>query len=269
MRTRPIGSTNQAEALRSAPRRRSRGGFLASVFLPASVCVGLCVTLPASATADEPPTLGEQLDELSADFAKRAPEAMREAFAQGIEQVEATGILEKALNVGDKAVDATLLDAEGGKVKLSSLWAEGPLVISFYRGGWCPYCNLQLRAMERSLAELEGAGARLVAVTPELPEKAKKTAEGNKLSLTVLTDKGNTLAGKMGVAFRLPDAILPIYKQRIDLNAYNGDDSYTLPLAATYVIDTAGVIRYAFLDADYKKRAEPADVVAAVKRLQP
>ncbi|MEM6798564.1 MAG: peroxiredoxin-like family protein [Planctomycetota bacterium] len=228
--------------------------------------LALCLTA-ASAQADEPPKLGAELDAIAAGFAKKAPAAMKQTFAKGIADVEATGILDRALNVGDASIDAELPAPDGSTVKLSKLWSQKPLVIAFYRGGWCPYCNTQLRALERALGDIEGAGAKLVAITPELPEKARETAVKNKLSLTVLTDRGNALATQMGIAFTLPDAILPIYKSRIGLEAYNGDASYQLPLAATYVIDTKGVIRYAFLDADYKKRAEPADVVAAVKAL--
>ncbi|MEM6798735.1 MAG: peroxiredoxin-like family protein [Planctomycetota bacterium] len=232
-------------------------------------CLPLLGATASRLQAGEPPRLDEQLKEISAGFAKKAPPAMREAFAKGIQQVEETGILERALGVGDKAVDAELTAVDGAAVRLSKLWSEKSLVIAFYRGGWCPYCNAQLRALEQSLAALGDAGAELVAITPELPKSVKETAKRNQLTLTVLTDEGNALAGEMGIAFRLPDAILPIYKQRVDLEKFNGDDSFTLPLAATYVVGTDGIIRYAFLDADYKRRAEPADVVAAVKALKP
>lgn len=228
----------------------------------------LTPTLYGQENSPSKPTLKNQLDDLAAGFAQKAPQPMRDAFAQGIEQVRGTGIEEKALNVGDRAVDAELTAPDGQQVRLSSLWADKPLVITFYRGGWCPYCNLQLRALEESLAELGEAGAGLVAITPELPEQVQETTSKNDLTLTVLTDQGNKLAYRMGIAFKLPPAILPIYKERIDLEKFNGDDSYTLPLAATYVIDTKGVIRYAFIDADYKKRAEPAEVVKAVKALE-
>ena len=219
------------------------------------------------ATADEPATLGEQLQAITDGFANRAPESMRKAFSQGVADVKATGILDSALGVGDKAPDAELTAPDGSKVAFRSLWADGPLVVTFYRGGWCPYCNLQLRALDQSLTQFTGAGAKLVAITPELPENVKQTAQKNELSLRVLSDPGNKLARELGIAFRLPDSIMPIYKRMIDFNKYNGDDSFELPLAATYIFDSKGVIQYAFLDADYKKRAEPADVVAAVKKI--
>ncbi|MEM1271884.1 MAG: DUF1579 family protein [Bacteroidota bacterium] len=211
--------------------------------------------------------LQDRLNQMTAESAKRLPAGMRSKFSQGIEDVRATGILDKALKVGDRLPDATLQGPDG-EVSVGSLWADRPLVVTFYRGGWCPYCNTALQALEAAREEIEAAGASIVAVAPELPEKTEQTAAANDLSLTLLTDRGNRFAGKLGIAFRLPDVILPIYRDRVGLAAFNGDQEFTLPLAATYVVDTEGVIRWAFLDADYKKRAEPADVVAAVKKLR-
>lgn len=218
-------------------------------------------------SADENLTLAEQLEEMAAGFAGKAPEAMKQAFAQGVADVRALGLEASAKQIGDAAPNGKLLDANGQPVEFSSLWADGPVVVSFYRGGWCPYCNLQLRALQASLQSIEGAGAKLVAVTPELPEKAVETTSKNALAFQVLSDADNELAKALGIVFTLPDAIRPIYQQRIGLSTYNGNDDDQLPLAATYVIDTDGVIRWAYLESDYKKRAEPADIVAAVESL--
>ena len=154
------------------------------------------------------------------------------------------------------------------EVTLSEVWSENPVILMWYRGGWCPYCNLQLRAMQKQLSAIEGAGAKLIVLTPELPEKAKETAETNDLDMLVLHDRNNELAKKFGIVFDLPESIVPIYRDKLQLAKFNGNDAMELPLAATYVINTDGKITYAFLDADYKKRAEPTDVVAAVKKLQ-
>ncbi|MEN1679446.1 MAG: peroxiredoxin-like family protein [Planctomycetota bacterium] len=226
------------------------------------------VSLPARAESpQDQPSLNAELKQLAAGYAKRAPEAMKQAFAKGIADVKATGIVERALAVGQPAPDATLLTPDGKEVTLGSLQAEGPLVLAFYRGGWCPYCNTQLRALQRSIGQIEAAGATLVAVAPEQPAKVQQTIAKNDLTLTVLTDPGNMLAKKFGIAFTLPPSILPIYEERIGLAQYNGDNRNQLPLAATYVIDPGGVIRYAFVDADYKRRAEPSDVVAAIEKI--
>ncbi|TWT46521.1 peroxiredoxin-like family protein [Botrimarina hoheduenensis] len=236
--------------------------FLALVPLFATCCASSLAAEPAA-----PPSLRTQLEELSAGFADKAPPAMREAFAQGIADVRALGLEASAKQVGDRAPDGVLLNAVEVPVEFSSLWADGPVVVSFYRGGWCPYCNLQLRALQASLESIEGAGAKLVAITPEQPQKAQETASKNSLAFQVLSDKDNQLAKALGIAFTLPEAIRPIYRERIGLAAYNGNDDDELPLAATFIIDRTGEIRWVYLESDYKQRAEPADIVAAVEAL--
>ena len=150
---------------------------------------------------------------------------------------------------------------------LSDLWKEKPLVVVWYRGGWCPFCNGHLKELQKALDAIAEAGGQVVAISPELPESASETAANNDLSFTLLTDQGNELARKYNLVFKLPDFVEPIYRERIQLEKYNGEDSYELPLAATYVIDAGGKIRYAFLDADYKLRADPEEILAALKSL--
>lgn len=236
--------------------------------LPIPTPLVLMICLASMADADGPqPTLADQLKQMAADSAKRLPVEMRKNFSEAIEEVRESGIEKKAKQVGDQAPDGTLMAWDESEVTLSQLWAKQPVVLTWYRGGWCPYCNLQMRAMQQSLAGLEGAGARLVAITPELPENTKQTAEENKLSFLVLHDKQNQLAHEYGIVFDLPNSIAGTYRDRLQLPKVNGYDHLELPLAATYVIDKQGVIRWAFLDADYKNRAEPADVIAAIKKL--
>lgn len=226
----------------------------------------LVFAMPAVAEeADQP--LSKQLKEMTEGAKQRMPAPMLKTFEDAIVKVRETGIEKSAKQVGDEAPDGTLVSWDEKETTLSDLWKEQPVVLTWYRGGWCPYCNLQLRAMEKQLDELEGAGARLVALTPELPKNAKETAEKNKLSFLVLHDKENKLAHKYGIVFKLPESIVPIYRDRLQLGKVNGYDKLELPMAATYVIDREGVIRYAFLKADYKKRAEPAKVIEAVKKL--
>lgn len=227
----------------------------------------LAMTTIASAKESTPPTLQSEIEELSAGFAAKAPAPMIAAFKQGTEDVRRLGLVESAKNVGDTAPTGTLTSNAGEPVELSSLWADGPVVVTFYRGGWCPYCNLSLKALQRSLSEIEGAGAKVVAIAPEMAEKAAETVAKNELEFAVLTDRDNQLAKQFGIVFTLPDAIRPIYQQRIGLSKYNGNKNDELPLAATYLIDSSGKIRWAYLNADYKKRAEPTAIIEAVKSL--
>ncbi|MFI4875198.1 MAG: peroxiredoxin-like family protein [Blastopirellula sp. JB062] len=213
------------------------------------------------------PTLQQQLQQKAADASKRYPAEMLKIMADAVESVRETGIEKSAKQVGDSAIDAELSGWDGKKVRLSEQWSKGPLVLMWYRGGWCPYCNLQLQAMQKELKTLEGAGAQLIVLTPELPEKAKETAAANQLSFVALHDKNSALARKYGLLFDLPETIAPLYRDRLKLAEVNGSDEMALPLSATYVIDADGKIRYAYLNADYKARAEPAEVVAEVKKI--
>lgn len=220
-----------------------------------------------SAMAEE--TLDSQLQARQTEYATKMPQEVSAAFEEGIGAVAASGILETAKRVGDRAPDFTLENAAGKKVSLHELLAEGPVVLTWYRGGWCPYCNLSLAALQKELPEFQSAGARLVALTPELPDKALTTAEKNALKFEVLTDLNHEVAKAYGIVFKLTPQVRDLYKKFFDLTEFNGtaagDD--TLPLAATYIIDREGVIRYAFLNADYRKRAEPAELAAFVKTL--
>lgn len=257
---------------------------LASLALFAVACVGcspdteltgsvtnLNATSAPLATATQtdaaPSSLAEQLAARAKESAAKAPAERKKHFKAGIDIVRASGIEKSAKQVGDSALDGELMGWDGKTVTLSDLWADGPIILMWYRGGWCPYCNIQLRAMQQSLDKIENAGARLVVLTPELPEKAKETADANDIDIVALHDRDNQLAKRYGIMFDLPDPIVPIYRDKLKLPSYNGTDKLQLPLAATYVINTAGEITYAFLDADYKKRAEPAEVIAAVKAL--
>jgi len=159
----------------------------------------------------------------------------------------------------------TLPDALNRPVQLSALWQRGPLVLVFYRGGWCPYCNLELRAWQQQADALQHLGSQLVAVSPQTPDNSLSTAEKNALAFPVLSDSALQAATAFGVAFEMPPALIALYTQAgNDLAVVNGNGRWVLPLPATYVIDRDGRIVYAHVEVDYRLRAEPADVLAAV-----
>jgi peroxiredoxin len=192
--------------------------------------------------------------------------ARQRAFEQGIEEVRQSGILQKALGVGDKAIDFELPMANGTNVRLSEMLAVGPVVVTFYRGNWCPYCNRQLQGLQEVLLDLHSAGAQLLVISPEVPDQALVTQRKNHLAFPVLSDQGNAVARQYGIVFRISDKVIPYYDEFFNIEAQNGDRSYELPLAATYVIGSDRVIRYAFFDADYKLRADPQEILSAVRR---
>jgi peroxiredoxin len=212
-------------------------------------------------------TLQARLDALRADFEKAAPADRIRIYNEGVQAVAAMGVMQSALKAGDPAPDFTLTDANGQPVTLADLLRDGPVVLTWYRGGWCPYCNLQLRAYQDILPDITALGARLVALSPELPDNSLSTVEKNKLAFTVLSDTGNAVAQRYGIAYTLPDSLIEAFKGRLDLPTLNGDDSWELPLAVTYIITTEGTIHTAFIDADYRKRAEPAAILEALRAI--
>ena len=215
---------------------------------------------------DQP--IKRELEAYQRDFATKAPAERLKAYEEGVDEVKKSGVLAIALRVGAKAPDFELPNASGKMVKLSALLANGPVVVTWYRGGWCPYCNIALRGFEKVLPEIKSEGASLVAISPQTPDNSLTTVEKDGLGFEVLSDKGNKTAHDFGVAYKLPTVIVDQFKGRLDLSKFNGDSSQELPLGATYVIDKEGVIRYAFVDGDYRKRAEPSAVVAALKSLK-
>ncbi|MCL7763783.1 AhpC/TSA family protein [Polaribacter sp. Z014] len=208
--------------------------------------------------------LTEKRNEGAAKFTKEK----NKIYADGITSVADSGILENALNVGDKAPDFSLKNALDESVSLYDELKNGPVVLTWYRGGWCPYCNITLHYLQEKLPEFQEAGATLMALTPELPDNSLNTSEKNNLEFNVLSDVGNTIGKEYGVVFKLTDEVAEIYEAGFGLSKVNGETSNELPLAATYVIDTNGIIQYAFLDADYRERAEPSAILAALNKLK-
>lgn len=174
---------------------------------------------------------------------------------------------EQGLRLGEKAPDFTLKDQNGKEVNLYQLLEKGPVVLNWYRGGWCPYCNLELKGLADKAAEINQLGATLLALSPELPDKSMTTIEKNKLPFTVLSDTDNHVARTYDLVFKLDAETANRYESIFGLNQYNGNDKAELPIPATYIIDQKGIIRYAFVNPDYKKRANPEEVVMQLTQL--
>ena len=209
--------------------------------------------------------LKAKLEEKKANFELRADDNKKRAYKEGQQSVEKSGIVQSAKQVGDKAPDFTLTNALGKSVTLSDYLKKGNVILTWYRGGWCPYCNLTLHELQQELQHFKDNGATLLALTPELPDKSMSTAEKHNLEFEVLSDVGNTIAKEYGIVFKLTDEVATMYNTSFDMNGYNGDQSNELPLAATYIINQEGEIIYAFLDADYRNRAEPTDLTEFLK----
>jgi peroxiredoxin len=213
-------------------------------------------------------TLKSQLEERKQAFSVQADDTIKKVYGEGIEAVKESGILDNALNLGDSAPDFVLKNALGESVGLYEYLKKGPVVLTWYRGGWCPYCNLTLKALQDELPQYKEQGATLIALTPEIPDNSLSTAEKHDLKFEVLSDVGNDIAKKYGIVFKLTDEVAKIYNANFNLNDYNGDDTNELPLAATYIINQEGKIVYAFLDEDYRNRAEPTELTKKLKDLK-
>lgn len=213
-------------------------------------------------------SLAQQLREQNEANRERIPAETLAVMDQATAEVASSGIAGSSLGVGAEVPDFELPDATGTKVSLSSLLAEGPVVLAFYRGGWCPYCSTELRALQARLPEITGVGATLVAVSPQTPDASLSSAEKLELAFPVLSDAGNAVAESFGLVFTLSEALREVYAGfGIDLPAANGDDTFRLPIPATYVIRADGTVAWRFADPDYTKRAEPDEVIAALEAL--
>ncbi|UKY51632.1 peroxiredoxin-like family protein [Streptomyces inhibens] len=210
-------------------------------------------------------------DELTAFFRTLYPEipaAAREVMERAGRDLAASGQADRALQVGDTAPHFSLPTATGETVNLDTLLSAGPVVLTFYRGAWCPYCNFALRALQEQTDAIAAHGAQLVAVSPQIPDESLTLAEKHALTFPVLSDLGCDTAKQYGLSFDLPDDLAAVYDSfGFDLQRVNGGHPRTLPLPATYVIDRDATIRWAFIDTDYTTRAEPSDVLAALDAL--
>jgi peroxiredoxin len=206
--------------------------------------------------------LTQELNIFKAEFVANLPESIKAEMVQATTDLINTKIAEQSLSRGQKVPNFALLNAVGKEITLDSLLARGTLVIAFYRGGWCPYCNLELRALQQALPEIEAKGATLIAISPETPDSSLTTQEKNELSFEVLSDRGNLLAKQFGLVFTLPESLRPIYSNfGIDIPAHNGDATFELPLPATYLVATDGTVVYSFAHGDYTQRLNPAEII--------
>jgi peroxiredoxin len=203
--------------------------------------------------------------EMRAGLLGQLGEEIMSVYDRDAEALGAGDAFAGAPGVGDRAPAFRLPDARGGEVVLGDLLADGPVVLVFYRGAWCPYCNLQLAAFQSALADISAAGAALVAVSPQTPDQSLTVAERHALEFPVLSDAGNAVARDYGLVFTQSEAPTATSRQLgIDLADFNGDDSNTLPAASTFVIGADGVIRFASVSGDYRWRVGPEEVLAVL-----
>lgn len=220
-----------------------------------------------SETAPEPlkSTLREELDERRMLMRRFVPKATQAINDQATEEFCQSGLAQKALHVGEKAPEFSLPDAYGRLVDSRKLLSNGPLILTFIRGRWCPFCCATVESWQGMLEEVKRKGASVVAVSPMSVQQCDFMRDQHKVTFPILSDTGNKVAAQFGIAYQVP-----AYQQElfttvfINLPHVNGEDSWTLPLPATFAIGQDGLIKYSFADADYTLRAEPAEVLASI-----
>jgi peroxiredoxin len=216
-----------------------------------------------------PVTIREQSEQLTAAAAERLPAEVVGVFDRSIHDLLDQGVPAGVVKVGDTLESFTLTDATNTPVTLDQLVDRGPAVIVFYRGGWCPYCNLALRTYQRELRpELAAFGARLVVISPQSPDQSLSTAEKAELDFTVLSDPGNRVARSVGIVFQQADAVLEAQRKLgLDLAEVNAEGSTQLPRPTVLIVDKDRTVRFVDVQPDYTARTEVAAIVAGLTEL--
>lgn len=213
-------------------------------------------------------TLQEQADEIKEASAGQLPPEAAKVFGADQQAMAERGAPD-AIKVGTELSDFTLTDATGNEVSLSSLTGDGPAVLTWYRGAWCPFCNMALHTYQEELVpRLSEFGATMAAITPQTPDASLTTVEKHGLSFPVLTDVGSKVAREVGIAFQPPADVLGAQQALgLDIREGNADSSPEIPMPAVLVVDRERIVRFVDVQADYTRRTEVADIVAALQAL--
>lgn len=205
-------------------------------------------------------SLKEDLGAFAQQLSQNVPQEVLQTMGDEIGKMINSGITEQALQKGQKGINFTLNDSDGNATSLDTLLQKGPVILSFNRGNWCPFCNIEFKALQNSLPEINSANASLVVISPQLPEKSKTLKAENGFDFPILYDKNNEVADKYGLKFTLSAPLRPIHLAfDMDIPAHNGNDSYELSVPATYVIGTDGTILYSYINPNWMERGEPSD----------
>jgi peroxiredoxin len=218
-------------------------------------------------------SLQEKLDAYKAEwesgnFPYSVPASIVETIHRATEELIASGQVDRALKSGAPAPTFALQDTEGRTVTSEALLERGPLVITFYRGVWCPYCNLDLQAFEACIQEVRATGSQIVGISPQTAPNSRRSQRGNNLTFSILIDPGAAVADAFGIRTELPPYLQDVYRSlKIDLAVINGDSSWSVPLPARYVIDRDGIIAYVEASPDYTRRPEPTGLLRVLEAL--
>lgn len=203
-----------------------------------------------------------EIAKLNANLAT-LPLEIKEIFGRSIQDLQSGDLTEKSLQIGDKFPDFSLVNSKREEIELGKLLKKGKVIVAFFRGSWCPYCNLELRALQQNLTHFTAVEATLLAISPQVPKFSEALLTDNNLDFELLFDEDNTLAISVGISFELQDYAISSYDRLgINLSAYNGNDSNRLPVPAVFVIDPDYTITYRFMDVNYMNRLNIEELIA-------
>lgn len=210
--------------------------------------------------------LNRELKKLKEQTLKNIPDEYVDVMLKDVESQVKKDITKNALAIGEIIPNFELENAVGERVNVEDLLENGPLVISFYRGAWCPYCNMELAAYQEVLSDLIEAGGQLVAISPELPDSSMSLIEKHGLKYQILSDVNNEVAKSFGLVFKLSDSLQNTYKKLgLDIATGQGNSNYELPFPATYIINSDGRVVERSVQYDYTQRLEPELAIERIK----
>ena len=214
-------------------------------------------------------TLQQMIQDLQAETLPNVPGEILQTMMKATQELVATGIADQALQTGDQAPGFTLPNTRGEMISLAPLLEKGPVVLNFYRGAWCPYCNLEFKALQDAMPEITALGASLLSISPNIVEQSAAFATENPFDFDILSDVDNKVANQYQLVFTLADELRPIYEKfGIDLPAFDGNDRFELPMPATYILRSDGTVAAGFVHEDYTQRMEPADIIKGLQACQ-
>ncbi|MCR9249402.1 MAG: AhpC/TSA family protein [bacterium] len=213
--------------------------------------------------------LQQSLDKLKERIEGSMPANYVDIMHDSTRKLEASGIGDRILKVGDQAPSFELKNQNGELVSSQTLLENGPLVITFYRGVWCPYCNTDLGYLKRFEEQMKELGATMLSISPQLSFHNQQIIQQQRLGFDLLSDNGNNVAAEFGLRWEMVDPLKSLYNDvfGINLQTYNGEDSWTLPVPARFIIGTDGLIKYAEYSVDYTKRPNPDVLVEELEKL--
>ncbi|MCC9074440.1 AhpC/TSA family protein [Flavobacterium sp. F-65] len=210
-------------------------------------------------------SLAKQIESLNNELSQQIPQEVSEVFEKSINDLKTQNIENKSIQIGDILTPFSLPNTKNQLIHSKDVLKKGKMILAFYRGSWCPYCNLELRALQNNIAKITDNNVSLLAVSPQSPDHSMALTEKHQLTFEVLTDENNKLAKQLGISFKLQEFAIPTYQAiGINLEDFNQDDENTLPVPAVFVVDTDGVVIYKFVDTDYRNRLNIDELIQSL-----